>query len=116
MPTNRNIQALVVLLGFSFFLSAVSIPLVSAIEDFWETMEPMPTARRELGVAVVDGKIYAIGGYNGSYLSNNEMYTPAGYIPEFPSWTTMLLILIVLAVAGAIYRKKLPKTPNPQSY
>jgi len=33
-------------------------------------------------------------------------------IPEFPSWTPTLLILIVLAVAVAIYKRKLPKTDN----
>jgi N-acetylneuraminic acid mutarotase len=80
---NRNIQALVSLVVVSFVLSAISIPLVSAAEDFWETMEPMPTARERLGVAVVAGKIYAIGGYNGSYLSNNEIYDPAT-----DTWTT----------------------------
>ena len=32
-------------------------------------------------------------------------------IPEFPSWTPMLLILIGLAVALAIYKRRLPKTP-----
>jgi len=31
-------------------------------------------------------------------------------IPEFPSWTPTLLILIVLAVAVAIYKRKLSKT------
>ena len=33
-------------------------------------------------------------------------------IPEFPSWTPTLLVLIVLAVAVAIYKRKLPKTGN----
>ncbi|MCZ2809620.1 MAG: PQQ-binding-like beta-propeller repeat protein [Candidatus Bathyarchaeota archaeon] len=33
-------------------------------------------------------------------------------IPEFPSLTPMLLILIVLAVALAIYKLRLPKTPS----
>jgi len=32
-------------------------------------------------------------------------------IPEFPTWTPMLLTLIALAVALAIYKRKLPKTP-----
>ena len=95
MPTNRNIQALVVLLGFSFFLSAVSIPLVSAVEDFWETMEPMPTARSGLGVAVVDGKIYAIGGYNGSRLDINEMYDP-----ETDTWVTKTPMLTARSSFG----------------
>jgi len=80
---NRNIQALVVLLAVSFFLSTISIPLVSAAEDSWETMTEMPTARHGLGLAVVNGKIYAIGGYNGSYLHTNEMYDPIT-----DTWTT----------------------------
>ena len=33
-----------------------------ASEDFWTTKAPMPTARTLLGVAVVNDKIYAIGG------------------------------------------------------
>jgi N-acetylneuraminic acid mutarotase len=39
-----------------------TLPLVRAAEDYWTTMEPMPTARSGLGVAVVKDKIYAIGG------------------------------------------------------
>jgi len=33
-------------------------------------------------------------------------------IPEFPTWTSMLLILIVLSVAIAIYKRRLLKTPT----
>ncbi len=43
-------------------------------QDSWVEMEPMRTPRSDLGVAVVDGKIYAIGGDN---LGTNEMYDPA---------------------------------------
>jgi N-acetylneuraminic acid mutarotase len=75
--------ALALLLILSLFLPASSLPLVSAAEDSWTTLEPMPTARSGLGVAVVDGKIYAIGGYNGSYLATNEMYDPTTN-----TWTT----------------------------
>ncbi|MCW4023651.1 MAG: hypothetical protein NWF01_01270 [Candidatus Bathyarchaeota archaeon] len=42
-------------------------------------MTSMPTARQGLGVAVVDGKIYAIGGRDGV----NEMYDPSS-----DTWTT----------------------------
>lgn len=45
--------------------------------DFWTTKRPMPTARSRFGIAVVNGKIYVIGGYNGSILNVNEMYDPA---------------------------------------
>ena len=45
--------------------------------DKWATKASMPTARHNLGVASAsNGKIYAIGGYNGGYLSTNEEYTP----------------------------------------
>ena len=47
----------------------------------------MPTARSNLGVAVVDGKIYAIGGYNGNNLGTNEMYDP-----ENNTWTTKTVL------------------------
>lgn len=51
-------------------------------ENSWATMTPMRTARFNLGVAVVNGKIYAIGGLidNGdrSWETNaNEEYDPA---------------------------------------
>jgi N-acetylneuraminic acid mutarotase len=53
-------------------------------EDSWISKAPMPTARDGLGIAVADGKIYAIGGYcNMSYLGINEMYDPAT-----DTWTT----------------------------
>jgi len=67
-------------LALCFFLITLLIPLVSATEDSWTTLEPMPTARDGLGVAVVDGKIYAIGGVVNAI---NEMYDPATN-----TWTT----------------------------
>lgn len=82
--------AFALLLILCLVISIFCFPLVSAADDFWTTLEPMPTPRTELGVAVVDGKIYAIGGYNGSYyseygsyLGTNEMYDPAT-----DTWTT----------------------------
>ncbi len=51
-----------------------------ASDDSWITMAPMPTARGGLGVAVVNGKIFAIGGIAGGV---NEMYDPATN-----TWTT----------------------------
>ncbi len=43
----------------------------------WVTKAPMPTARRDLGVASDStGRIYAVGGYNGSFLNTLEMYNP----------------------------------------
>ena len=47
----------------------------STVEDSWTSLEPMPTSRSGLGVAVVNGKIYAIGGDGGS--NSTEEYNPA---------------------------------------
>lgn len=72
----RKIKATITLLLTLSLLLTVTVPYALAAEDFWTTKEPMPTARIGLGAAVVDGKIYAIGGYNGSYLGTNELYDP----------------------------------------
>jgi len=86
---NKMIQSLVVVLLISTSLSTVLVPLAKAMGDSWETMADMPTARRRLGVAVVDEKIYAIGGYLSGqinvtgHVGTNEMYDPAT-----DSWAT----------------------------
>ena len=43
----------------------------------WKTKSQMPTARSSLAAAEVDGKIYAIGAYNGSSLRTVEEYDPS---------------------------------------
>jgi len=81
MKKTASTIVLVFILVFSTSIFLVSP--ANAAEDSWTTLETMPTARAGLGVAVVDGKIYAIGGYNGSRLSTNEMYDSAT-----DTWTT----------------------------
>jgi N-acetylneuraminic acid mutarotase len=71
----RSATLLLVMIHCSLLVSLQNIATVRAAEDSWETMAEMPTARSGLGVAVVDGKIYAIGGVGGS--DTNEMYDPA---------------------------------------
>jgi N-acetylneuraminic acid mutarotase len=84
--------------------------------DTWSTGTAMPTSRYGLAVAVVNDVVYAIGGIEGWIVypvsAANEQYTPAGYIPEFPSWTPTLLVLVVFAVAVVIYKRKLPRKLN----
>jgi N-acetylneuraminic acid mutarotase len=51
-------------------------------EDSWVTKESMPTARYRFGIAVVENKIYAIGGVGVNptqhgVLATNEVYDPA---------------------------------------
>jgi parallel beta-helix repeat protein len=44
--------------------------------------------------------------------NNQDNYPFVNVIPEFPSWTPTLLVLIVFAVAVVIYKRKLSKTGN----
>ncbi len=78
------------LLIVALFLSSCvmlgnSVSAVNAQENTWVEKAPMPTARAALGVAVVNDKIYAIGGANssgvyppdlfkGGFLGTNEEY------------------------------------------
>jgi N-acetylneuraminic acid mutarotase len=76
--------------------------------DTWTAGTSMPTPRWGLGVAVVNDELYAIGGKTDegdNFSAANEKYTPADYIPEFPSWIILPLSLIV-TLFGVIIRKK----------
>ncbi len=65
-------------------LLTLPFPFVGATEDFWTTKTPMQQARGGLGVAVVDGKIYAIGGQPGS--SRSSMNVTEEYDPSTDVW------------------------------
>jgi N-acetylneuraminic acid mutarotase len=87
--------------------------------DSWTFGADIPTRRYNFAVAVLNDTLYAIGGHTykdiyGDYTPTaaNERYTPADYIPEFPSWTLTLLVLVVLAVPVAIYKRKLGRKLN----
>ena len=43
--------------------------------DVWVTKSAMPTPRGGLVAAVSGGNLYAIGGFNGAKLKDNQMYT-----------------------------------------
>ena len=81
--------------------------------DTWSKGTAMPTARYGLGVAIIDDVLYAIGGREGwagfPISAANERYTPADYIPEFSSWTPLLIMLIGVLVVTVIYKQKLHK-------
>jgi N-acetylneuraminic acid mutarotase len=74
---NRRIVASTIL--SALLLSAIAGTLsVYAAEDSWVSKTSMHVARSGLGVAVVNGKIYAIGGASTSgFLATNEEYDPA---------------------------------------
>ncbi len=86
---NKHIQILIAMLIIvTIVLPALNFPSAKAQvtrdQSLWTTMTPMPTPRGGLGVATVNGKIYAIGGLSdGVPLNVNEMYTPGTN-----EWTT----------------------------
>jgi N-acetylneuraminic acid mutarotase len=74
------------------------------VSNSWSTKAPMPTGRKGLAAAVVDGLIYAIGGDSGAPLTANEAYNPVAN-----SWNTKTPLttgrtrLAAVAVDGVIY-------------
>jgi hypothetical protein len=82
----------VLLFVFSFSISVSMISWVRADDDYWTSKTPMQQPRGGLGVAAVNGKVYAIGGsnvsglyppdLNGGFVGTNEEYDP-----ETDSWT-----------------------------
>jgi N-acetylneuraminic acid mutarotase len=87
--------------------------------DIWSNDTQMPTPRRYLGGAVINDRLYAIGGYVKSdepewkeeATDLNELYTPSGYVPEFPSWA-ILPLLFVATLVIIVCKKRLPKNPS----
>jgi len=110
------------LLTLSLILLTFFIPLAYATEDSWASKAPMQVARSGLGVAAVNGKIYAIGGSNASgfapsiggsaVLGNRDIGGHVGtneeYDPETDTWTykaSMPTPRIVFATA--VYQNKI---------
>ena len=68
-------------------------------------MTPMPTARGGFGVAVVNGKIYAIGGLTDE---NNPLSTVEEFNPQSDGWTSMMPMPTARSgFAIAVYQNKI---------
>lgn len=77
-----------------------------AASDTWIPLplSPMPTARTGLAAAVVAGKLYAIGGFNGANLATVEVFDPASGIWETRTpMPTPRTLLEAVAIDGLIY-------------
>lgn len=70
----------------------------------WRTRAPLPKARWDLGAAAVGGRIYAMGGYDGSTVAENDEYDPT-----LNKWTAKRALptarqhAAVVVVGGKIY-------------
>ncbi len=84
-------------------------------KDDWAVATDLPTRRFNFGVAVINDIFYVIGGHTydqpGFFAPSaaNEQYIPIGYIPEFPSWIILPLLLAATLVA-LLCKQRLPKT------
>jgi len=52
------------------------LPATVKNESVWKNSTPLPSARQVAATAVVNGKIYLIGGFDGSYLTNTDEFDP----------------------------------------
>jgi N-acetylneuraminic acid mutarotase len=68
-----------------FFLLTFVSSAAAQVGGIWQTLAPMPTARQELATAVLNGKIYAIGGYDSSGTPTNIVEV---YDPTTNTWTS----------------------------
>lgn len=92
-------------LGFSVWQPVATVYVYDPATDAWTEGAPMPTARGALSVAVLDGQLYAIGGYDGKANSAAvEAYDPARRV-----WTSRAPLptprdhLAAAAASGKIY-------------
>lgn len=68
----RMLMVLLVITCVSLLITTVAFAQVGV----WVKKADMPTARYAMGVAVVDGNIYVIGGWGNAFLKTVEMYDP----------------------------------------
>jgi N-acetylneuraminic acid mutarotase len=83
------------------------MPGVGAEEDqsSWSILAPMSVERANFGLAVVNGKIYAIGGINGN---GSPLNTVEEYNPATNSWTTKMNMPTARSgFAVAVYNNKI---------
>ncbi|MFB3889828.1 MAG: Kelch repeat-containing protein [Candidatus Bathyarchaeia archaeon] len=98
--------AIVSVLAISFSVFAACTFLVDAkAENSWMPLSRMPSARAGFGVAEVNGKIYAMGGWNKNqtnFLAVNEEYDPAAnaWVEKAPMPTARV------SFATAVYQNK----------
>jgi len=98
MPTARAAMTAGVIAGKLYVVGGFrfcsgSCPIINTLEVYdpvtnsWTTKAPMPTARAQMGGAVIDGKLYVIGGTtNGT--APGRLATLEVYDPSTNAWTT----------------------------
>ncbi len=104
--SRRAIQSSVVL---SLILLLLAHPVGLAQNGTWATKAPMPTARQVLGVGVVNGKLYAVGGTTSVTSSGSDFSVVEVYDPVTDTWSTKAPMptprhgLAVAVINGVLY-------------
>lgn len=100
MPTARGALACAVVNGIIYSIGGKAIndgnlfPVLATVEAYdpgtntWSTKASMPTARNGLGVGVLNGIIYAVGGNNDSTVPPFTLATVEAYDPTTNTWLT----------------------------
>ncbi len=114
LKSSKHVVGLLVLFLFVSLFAVLANPVVASdgAENSWVSVSSLPTVRGDLGVAAVNGKIYAIGGIfvNTKTTPNNEetLGTNEEYNPATNSWTTKTPMPIPSSnFATAVYQNKI---------
>jgi hypothetical protein len=111
-------KAIYVMGGFEGFVWAVDyVQIYHPENDSWTTGIPLPTARYDLALTVVDDMIYAIGGSTVLYqnaITQNNRYTPfrdkngpeQEPFPNFLIITVTVTVVVVVIGGLLVYFKK----------
>lgn len=109
----RTVALLLVIFLIASSIEIKSVSASTVTENTWVSKTPMPTARADLGVAVVNGKIYAIGGtvlvYQDALRTDSkEVGVNEVYDPATNTWTTKKPMPIPSSnFAVAVYQNKI---------
>lgn len=91
--------------GLSVWRAVATLYQFNPVNQTWRELKSMPTARGALGVAVHQGRLYAVGGYDG----DNNSAAVEVFDPQTSVWTSAAAMptardhLAVVAVSDRIY-------------
>ncbi|SEP84657.1 Kelch repeat-containing protein [Nitrosomonas ureae] len=91
--------------GLSVWRAVATLYQFNPVNQTWRELKPMPTARGALGVTVYQGRLYAIGGYDG----DNNSAAVEVFDPQTNIWTSVAAMptardhLAVVTASDKIY-------------
>lgn len=93
---------------FANIVSCVAIAATASAQLTWTTNSPIPSGKRQMGVAAFSNYIYVIGGRTGTNNSGNEVYLGTVANGGTITWSTLTATPGQVTTAGtAVYNNKL---------